>query len=109
MIQILLASLLLLAAVIPKQVDAFCKNPVVVPSRPQTTTRLYINNFFGNNKSNNDSDTKKKTAPNPKKEPQKVDPTKPQPFIFLWGKPEYNWSTGEYMTKGNPRRKNWLE
>ena len=82
-------------------------------SSRSSTTQLH---WFGNNSKpqNAKQQPEKKTFPVQKKKPASTEevttPTRP-PFIFLYGKPQYDWTTGKPISKDswvNKRRMNWL-
>jgi len=71
------------------------------PAVTESSTAVY---FFGAKKQTND----KKQAKNGKKVAEK-DEKKKEPFVFLIGKPQYDWGKGRVLNPGeNKKRMNWL-
>lgn len=85
----------------------FAYVPCLPSSREATTTQLCLFNKNNNNKKspqkpNNSNENKKKNNPDEKKT---------EPFIFLYGKPQYDWTTGKPIAKDSwvtKKRQNWL-
>jgi hypothetical protein len=75
-------------------------------SSSSTITQLQI---FGWGSGGEEDDKKKtpnkKTAP--KKDVKKKEEKKKEPFVFMIGKPQYDWATGEKFYTSS-KRQNWL-
>ena len=66
-----------------------------------STTQLQL---FGWGSSDDDKKKKPKAAPQDVKKDEK----KKEPFVFMIGKPQYDWATGKRSYSSNKKRHSWV-
>ncbi len=85
-----------------------CTLAYVIPV--QHSSRLNTSlNWFGTSNNKKDSSSKQKKTSNTKD--SDINNSGPPPFIFLYGKPQHDWSTGKPIGEDswvNKKRANWL-
>jgi hypothetical protein len=85
-----------------------CALAYVIPVKHSSRLNTSLK-WFGTNNNKKESISKEKNTSKPKD--NDINNSGPPPFIFLYGKPQHDWSTGKPISEDswvNKKRANWL-